>query len=232
MSKEGIGDRRSAGAPAPGSRKLKPLFAFLVLAAGGLSGVVAMGALIAGGIVPVQGAKTYGEPPGALAIVACPGSDSALALADPGQRMLVTGRSADGAWLRVYVPGPAGNDGWVRAVSVTLLPGDPLPAVECEAQRTRTAAPVATATQGATPTPSPTPTPQPTTAPPTPLPTPTPKPVTPPPPPTPSPTPTPPPSPTPTTSPTPPPTRAPETPTPSPTRTPAPRLGQVRAAAA
>lgn len=229
MSKEGVGDGRSAGVPAPGSRKLKPLFAFLVLAAGGLSGVVAMGALIAGGIVPVQGAQTYGEPPGALAIVACPGSDSALALADPGQRMLVTGRSADGAWLRVYVPGPAGNDGWVPATSVELLGERPvLPTAECEVQSTRTATPVATATQGATPTPSPTPTPHQTTAPPTPLLTPTSKPATPPP----SPPPTPTASPTPTLSPTPPPTRAPETPTPSPARTPASRLGQVRVDAA
>lgn len=217
MSADGVGGGRGIGTRAPQAHMLKPMFALVVLVAGGLSGVLAMSALIASGVVPVQGAQPSTEPPGELAIVACPGSGPALALVDPGQRMLVTGRSADGAWLRVFVPGPAANDGWAPAFSLNLLAdGAALPTGDCEAY-TQTATPVATATESAMPTPSPTPTPQPATAPPTPLPTPTPRPATA--------APTPSPTPTPTSRPT----RTPETPTPSPTPTLGPRLGQVLA---
>ena len=61
------------------------------LAAGGLSGVVAMSALIATGVVAV------GPPasaPQSLALVGCPGSGSVVAVAQPGDQMLVTGRNS------------------------------------------------------------------------------------------------------------------------------------------
>ena len=67
-----------------------------------------------------------------LAIVACPDSGPLLALADPGQSMLVTGRSADGAWLRVHVPGPVGNHGWAPAAALQVDGDvDELPTVAC-----------------------------------------------------------------------------------------------------
>jgi len=103
---------------------------------GGFSGFIAMSALIACGIASDDGAPTSPttEPTGDLPIVACPGSGPLLAVADPGQRMLVTGRSADGAWLRVHVPSPVSNEGWVPAAAVDLL-ADPiaLPTVACGA---------------------------------------------------------------------------------------------------
>jgi hypothetical protein len=126
------------------------------LAAGGLSGVVAM------------------------ALVDCPGSGSVVAAAQPGDQMLVTGRSADGAWLRVYVPGPA-SDGWVPASTINLLAdGSALPLAGCVEAAVvpptavpATLAPTATAPPTAIPTATTKPTARPTATPaPTPTPTP------------------------------------------------------------
>jgi hypothetical protein len=154
------------------------------LAAGGLSGVLAMSALIASGVVAA------GPPPAGpqtLALVGCPGSGSVVAVARPGDQLWVTGRSADGAWFRVYVPGPAKNDGWAPASTVNLLAdGSAVPVAGCAqvAAATGTPAPTAvpaTATPAATVAPTATakPTPTPTsaaTATPTPTPTATPNP--------------------------------------------------------
>jgi hypothetical protein len=143
------------------------------LVAGGLSGVLGMSALIATGVVapspPAAGPQT-------LALVGCPGSGSVVAVAKPGDQMLVTGRSADGAWLRVYVPGPVGNDGWVPATALNLLAdGSSVPVADCDvAAATATpgptavpasATPTATATATATAKPTPTPTATPTATP-------------------------------------------------------------------
>jgi hypothetical protein len=138
------------------------------LAAGGLSGVVAMSALIATGVVAVGPAPAG---PQALALVGCPGSGSVIALAQPGDQMLVTGRSADGAWFRVYVPGPAGHDGWVPAATVNLLAdGSTLPVAGCGEVAAATGTPAPTAVSATLTPASPTPT-APTTARPTTAPT-------------------------------------------------------------
>jgi hypothetical protein len=169
--------------------------------AGGLSGLVAMTAAIATGVVPV-GAGTSG--PSTLAVVTCPGSASVVAVANAGERMLVTAKSADGGWLRVYIPGPVAHDGWVRTGLVDLLAdGSKLPVAACSGVGGTTGTPGASATAGVAvvnptlaPTATASPTAKPTTKPTTP-PTATPKPPpptfgsTPPPPPTLAPTPTP-----------------------------------------
>jgi hypothetical protein len=105
--------------------------------AGGLSGVAAMTALIASGVVPL------GPPePRALVLLACPGSGSVVAVAHPGEQMLVTGRSYDGGWLRVYVPKPDQHEGWVPATSVDLLAdGSHLPPAGCGQVLAATASP-------------------------------------------------------------------------------------------
>jgi len=132
------------------------------LIAGGLSGVLAMSTLIATGVVPVGG----GSParPQHLPITFCQG-DRVLAVAQPGEQMLVTGKSADGVFYRVYVPGPlGGNEGWVRSVDVNLLAEGPIPVAGCgtvaEVRGTppRTAIP-ATASPGLDSTGGPSPTP-------------------------------------------------------------------------
>jgi len=226
MSSEGVGAGGGAGARAPQPHKLKPMFAFLVLAAGGLTGVLAMSALIANEMVPVHDSTPAAESVPELAVVACPDSGPVLALADSGQRMLVTGRSADGAWFRVHVPGPVGQHGWAPAPALTV-DGDSetLPIVACGSEPTASASPTATATPTASPTPSPTPPPQlPATPAPTPTPTPRPAPTA-----TPTPLPTrPPPTATPTPTPRPTPTRNPSSVIPPSTPTPAPALGASR----
>ncbi|HEV8624345.1 MAG TPA: hypothetical protein VG034_07790 [Acidimicrobiia bacterium] len=101
-----------------------------------------MSALIATGVVAVGPPPTG---PQTLALFGCPGSGSVVAVARPGDQMLVTGRSADGSWLRVYVPGPA-SDGWVPASTVNLLAdGSTLPAVGCSEVAAATGPPAPTA---------------------------------------------------------------------------------------
>jgi hypothetical protein len=108
------------GSGAGGSGGLGGLFGTSVvqLAAGGLSGVLAMTALVVSGAMPIGGGPTG---PVALLLVACPGSSSVVAAANPGEKMLVTAKNADGTWLRVYIPGPVNHAGWVPAGSVDLL---------------------------------------------------------------------------------------------------------------
>ena len=79
------------------------------LVVGGLSGIIATSVLIAAGIVGLS--DTPPPPPSQLALVGCPGSGSVVAVAQPGEQMLVTGRSADGAWYRIYLPGPVAGEG-------------------------------------------------------------------------------------------------------------------------
>lgn len=174
------------------------------IGAGLLSGVVAGGALVATGAIPTGG--TRGEAP-TMALLACPETGPVVTDISDGQTLLVTGRSADGAWLRVYVGGPI-NAGWLPATALKLdSPADALPVADCAAPTpgplstpvatttavVETASPTAAPTlePGATPGPTPRVTPRPTpkaTLKPTPKPTlkPTPKPTK-----TPSPTPTP-----------------------------------------
>lgn len=113
----------------PGRARLIPLR--------GLTGVLVIGALAACGTASDTAApiSPSAQPAGDLAIVACPGSGALLALASPGQQMLITGRSADGSWLRVHVPGPIGNEGWAPA-DAFQVDGDPetLQAVRCGAE--------------------------------------------------------------------------------------------------
>jgi hypothetical protein len=126
-------------------------------ALGGLAGVVATSALIAAGLVPLGDVPAPSD--GALALVRCPGNGPVVAVAQPGERMLVTARSADGAWFRIFVPGPVAGDGWVRAGSIELLAdGSGLPVGNCGDVAAATAIPE-------TPAPSPTPAPTPTTTP-------------------------------------------------------------------
>ena len=129
--------------------------AALQLAAGGLSGILAMVALIATDVIPVRGKPA----PQALSIRGCFNTGSVVAVAQAGEQMLVTGRSVDGAYLRVYVPGPAAREGWIPAGSVDLLAdGASLPVAGCSEVAAATGEPGPTATATAIVTPGPTPT--------------------------------------------------------------------------
>ncbi|MEZ0241491.1 MAG: hypothetical protein ACAH65_11910 [Chloroflexota bacterium] len=185
----------------------------LAIGAGLLSGVVGGAAIVAGGAF----APPPVEPPGMVGLVSCPGGAEVLDLMAEGQPLLATGRSADGAWLQVYIAQPGMDRAWTATDGVDLeAPIDQLPVAECDAPLVAAApTPVRPSpTPEASPTPSPvpeaTPSPEPTATPaPTPTRRPTPKP-------TPKPGATPPPTPVPTPVPTPAPTPVPP-PTPTPT---------------
>jgi hypothetical protein len=143
------------------------------LVIGGLSGIIATSVLIAAGIVGLS--DTPPPPPSQLTLVGCPGSGSVVAVAQPGEQMLVTGRSADGAWYRIYVPRPVAGEGWVRTDSIELLAdGSALPVSTCGDVAAATGIPAATPTPSPTAAVSVTPTAAPpaTSATPTPAPTP------------------------------------------------------------
>src|SRR5687768_823525 len=93
-------------------------------AVGALGGpTVAGGLVVAGLLVGVLGGVAIGgsgpgpvaSPSGALPIYPCPDQGPPLLEVPPGQRMLVTGRTADGTWVRVHTALPGRNEGWTRA---------------------------------------------------------------------------------------------------------------------
>jgi hypothetical protein len=189
--------------------------ATLALGAGLLAGVVTGTAVVATGVLS-------SPPPEQLALVSCPGTDDVVARVTSGQSMLVTARSGDGAWLRLYIGEPGLDSAWAPASALRV--GDPvdgLPVAGCEVAVGPSSEPTPAVTAVVLPTPTPSPLPSGVTPPPptpTPIPTPTPKPT---------PTKSLPPGvtaapPTPTPTPLPPPPTIPPTPTPSPTPPPPP----------
>ena len=172
--------------------------AWLAKLVGAVGGAPMLGALVVGGLVvgALGGAFAGGAfgrgtdvpAEGELAIYPCPDAGPIIAKAGSGQHVLVTGRSADGAWLRIHFPAPGKDSAWVRADKLHLLQGaiDSVEVAECDPEVDVSEAPSAGATLTVVgsfvPTPSPTPEPTPTPTPsptPTPTPTPTPKPATP-----------------------------------------------------
>jgi hypothetical protein len=156
------------------------------IAAGALSGALLGGAGVVTGVVPTGGAAN-GAPSRALS--ACPGSGAEVGRISSGTPLLVIARSADGAWLEVYIGGPGIDSGWASVDALKLRDAaSSLPVADCGI--TPSAAPtpgpivspapppsqiaLPTATAG----PSPSPTSRPTKTPkPTPKPTPTPVPT-------------------------------------------------------
>jgi hypothetical protein len=199
----------------------------LVSAVGGAPVTAAI--LVGGLIVGIVGGGLLGSgffgsaepaPVGELAIYPCPNSGPVIAQAPSGQRMLVTGRSADGAWLRIQYPAPGRSSAWVRTSQIALGGSMlDLPVVECDAETAVSPGPSVLASLTAigsfVPTPAPTPTPEPTLEP-TPAPTPAPTPI--------PATPKPPTAPPPTVPPT-----APPTPVPTPTDSTPPSIANLTA---
>jgi hypothetical protein len=169
------------------------------IAAGALSGALVGGTGVATGVIPTGAAN--GAPTRAL--LACPGSGPEVARISSGQPILVTARSADGAWLEVYVGEPGIDSGWASADALKLRDAaSGLPVADCGTEVAVAPTPgqiaspaplpsqigLPTATPGPTAGPSPSLTPKPTVTPkptrtppptpkPTPVPTPTPTPV-------------------------------------------------------
>jgi hypothetical protein len=150
---------------------------------GALGGPATAGALVAGGLIVgivgggvVAGAATggaAGEAPaaGTLPVYPCPDAGPALASVQGGQRLLVTGRTEDGGWVRIHLPGTGRTEGWVQASPLTVK-GDlaSLPVAECQPELAIASPSVApepslTAIVNATPTPTASPSPSPSPSP-------------------------------------------------------------------
>lgn len=97
------------------------------LVAGGLTGAVAVGALVMGGLLSLNDAAAHEN---SLVLLGCPAAGSVIAIAEPGDRLWVTGMTADGRWLRVFVPGPVTNEGWAPARRLAPLASS-VPVVAC-----------------------------------------------------------------------------------------------------
>jgi hypothetical protein len=141
-----------------------PQAAALVVAGGLVAGGLG-GAWIGSGGPGQQQAVASGE----LAVYPCPEQGPALTTVKRGQKLLATGRSEDGSWLRIHYPSPGRSEAWVVAAPLTLAAApDSLPVAECEpeyAAGEAEVAPDATLSAILNLSPSPAPTPSPTPVP-------------------------------------------------------------------
>jgi hypothetical protein len=191
----GAGGAAGGGGPLAGLGALVAGNGLLAIAAGLIVGVVGSGTLLATGAVHFGGGTAAPVTSTAgLQLVACPDVGPVIGTIPRGEKVLVTGRSADGRWLQISYLGPAFSYAWTKAgplrleadanglpIAACLAPPTPTPrpTPEASAAVEPTATPVATATPGATPAPTATPTAAPTASPtakPTAAPTPTPTP--------------------------------------------------------
>ena len=148
-----------------------------------VAAVVVAGGLIAGGLggafVASQSPREAVVPAGELAVYPCPDQGPALMTVKGGQKLLATGRTEDGAWLRIHYPLPGRSEAWVQASPLSVAGAvDSLPVATCAAEVAAGAPDVGpgielTAILNLSPSPAPTPTPSPTPEP-TPTPSPTP----------------------------------------------------------
>jgi hypothetical protein len=109
----------------------------VAVAAGVLSGALVGGAGVAAGVIPTGAANTGAT----RALLACPGSGREVARITSGQPILVTARSADGAWLRVYVGEPGVDSGWTSASALKVKDASSLPIADCGSQPTAASTP-------------------------------------------------------------------------------------------
>ena len=131
-----------------------------------VGGLVIGGA--AGGFIASRPGGSQGTAGAQLEIYPCPDQGPAIAKVSSGQQMLVTGKTADGAWLRIFFPAPGRTEGWVQAQALKLdSSADALPVGECEpvTAAVGSVAPGQTLTAIENNTPSPSPTPVPTATP-------------------------------------------------------------------
>lgn len=147
-----------------------------------IAGVIAgsVGSLLIG-----TGGRAAQPPAGPLPLFACADGQTKVGEVQPGQAVLVTGRTADGTWVEVHFPVPGQDRAWAQRGAL-VLDGEPasLPAASCETSPDLPAGPIASLSiarlyspspaPSRRPTPSPSPTPVPTVAP---APTPTPRPT-------------------------------------------------------
>ena len=175
MAGLGAGGAAGGGGPLAGLGALAAGNSLLAIAAGLIVGVAGTGTLLATGAVHVGGGTAAAPAAGpGLQLVACPNLGPVIGSIPQGEKVLVTGRSADGGWLQIYYPGPAFDRAWTKAGALQLqADAGSLPVTSCEAPATPTAqAPAASVAfvpspqpgPSAQPSPSPSPSPEPSPA--------------------------------------------------------------------
>ena len=154
-----------------------------------LGGPQVAAALVVGGVVvgglggAYAGSRPSGQsvvPAGELAVYPCPNQGPALIAVKGGQKLLATGRTEDGTWLRIHYPLPGRTEAWVQssplkvdgavaslpvagcAPEVAMAPPDVAPMPPLTAIQNNTPSPPPTPEPTPTPTPTPEPTPSPT----------------------------------------------------------------------
>ncbi len=135
MAGLGGGGAAGGGGPLAGIGALVTGNGVIAIAAGLLVGIVGTGTLLATGTINVGGgtAATPTAGPG-LQLVACPNIGPVIGTIPQGEKVLVTGRSADGGWLQIYYPGPAFERAWTKAGPLQLqADASGLPVASCEA---------------------------------------------------------------------------------------------------
>lgn len=102
------------------------------MAGGIVVGGIVVGALGGGFIAASSGGSQPATSAGRLAVYACPDSGEPLLMVQGGQKLLATGRTEDGAWLRIHFPDPGRSEAWVQATPVQVQGAmDSLPVAEC-----------------------------------------------------------------------------------------------------
>ena len=103
--------------------------AALVRGVAGIGGPQVATAVVVGGLVVggLGGAfvatRPSGQPAvaaGELAVYPCPDQGPALLAVKGGQKMLATGRTEDGTWLRIHYPLPGRSEAWVHTSPLTV----------------------------------------------------------------------------------------------------------------
>ncbi len=143
MAGLGAGGAAGGGGPLAGLAAAVAGNGLLAIATGLIVGVLGSGTLLATGAVHVGGGNAApAAAPVGLQVIACPDAGPVIGSIPRGEKVLVTGRSADGAWLQVFYPGPAFDRAWTKAGPLQLE-ADPntLPVASCEAPATPTPRP-------------------------------------------------------------------------------------------
>lgn len=166
MAGLGAGGGAGGGGPLAGLVSLVASNGILAIAAGLIVGVIGTGTLLATGAVHVGGGTAApAVSAGGLQLVACPNVGPVIGTIPKGEKVLVTGRSADGGWLQISYPGPAFAFAWTKAGPLQLeADASGLPIASCEAPPTPTPRPTPGASVAVVASPEASPSPEPSTA--------------------------------------------------------------------
>jgi hypothetical protein len=90
-----------------------------------VAAAVVVGGIVVGGLGGgfIASRSTSGQsvaPSGELAVYPCPNQGPALIAVKGGQKLLATGRTEDGTWLRIHYPLPGRTEAWIQTTPVTV----------------------------------------------------------------------------------------------------------------